>query len=50
MNRVRVMVLNATVNITLAISSRPVLLEEETCVQNTHIAWGINLSGGVKLI
>ena len=49
MNRVSVMVFNATVKITLAMSSRPVLLEEETCVQNTHIAWGINLSSGVKL-
>jgi hypothetical protein len=44
MNRVRGMVFNAAVNITLAMSSQPVLLEEETCEQITHIAWGINLS------
>ena len=39
MNSVGVIVFNATVNITLAMSSWPVLLEEETGVQNTHIAW-----------
>ena len=42
MNRVRVMVFNATVNITLGMSSRPVLLEEDTGVQNQFIR-------GVKL-
>ena len=39
MNRVRVMVFDATVNITLAMLSRPVLLEEDTGVQNQFIRW-----------